>query len=361
MDVNEMELKQTILVVDDNPENIHLLSAILRPHYRVKAAINGALALKLAKGEDRPDLILLDIILPDIDGYEICRQLQLLPETAEIPIIFVSAKSTVADENKGFGLGGVDYITKPVSPGRLLARIATQLKLANQKFHLLSLVQERTKSLQKAHLEIVQCLGRAAEFKDNETGLHVLRMSRYSGVLAQQVTDNDSWSELLFNAASMHDIGKIGIPDNVLLKPGKLNSEEWTIMQKHVEYGVKILGLPESDLLILAVEVAQYHHEKWDGTGYPDRLSGKNIPLSARIVAIADVFDALTSERPYKAAWSVEKALALIESQSGKHFDPELVLHFQTCLPKVLEIKAQYMDLPIKATAEEWRSSKVLS
>jgi len=361
MDANELELKQTILVVDDNPENIHLLSAMLRPNYRVKAAINGALALKLARGEDKPDLILLDIMLPDIDGYEVCRQLQLLPETAEIPIVFVSAKNTLADENRGFALGGVDYITKPLSPARVLARVATHLKLASQKFHLLSLVRERTRALEKVHLEIVQCLGRAAEFKDNETGLHVLRMSGYSRVLAQKVTGDDSWSELLFNAAPMHDIGKIGIPDNVLLKPGKLDPEEWAIMQKHVEYGVDILGLPESDLLILAVEVAQYHHEKWDGTGYPAGVSGENIPLSARIVAIADVFDALTSERPYKAAWSVEKALALIESESGKHFDPELVLHFQTCLPEVLQIKAQYMDLPVKAQYEDLLSSKVLS
>jgi putative two-component system response regulator len=175
------------------------------------------------------------------------------------------------------------------------------------------------------------------------------------------VTGNDSWSELLFNAAPMHDIGKIGIPDNVLLKPGKLDPQEWAIMQKHVEYGVDILGLPESELLTLAVEVAQYHHEKWDGTGYPAGVSAENIPLSARIVAIADVFDALTSERPYKAAWSVEKALLLIESEAGKHFDPELVLHFQACLPEVLQIKAKYMDLPITAQNEDLQSSKVLS
>ncbi|GLS90584.1 two-component system response regulator [Psychromonas marina] len=337
--VEEANNKKSVLVVDDNPENIHVLNGILSPYYKVKAAINGKIAIKLACEQEKPDIILLDIMMADLDGFAVCQYLKKLPDTAEIPIIFVSAKTEVADETKGFDLGAVDYITKPVSPPIVLARVSAHLKLADQKLHLMSLVKERTADLEKTRIEIVESLGRAAEFKDNETGMHVVRMSWYSYYLAQRCTGNENWSELLRNAARMHDIGKIGIPDEVLLKPGKLDADEWAIMQKHVEYGVEILGKQETDLLVLAVEVAKYHHEKWDGSGYPNGISGEEIPLSARIVAIADVFDALTSDRPYKKAWSVEKAVALIESEAGKHFDPELVPEFKACLAKILMIK----------------------
>jgi len=344
IDLDEQVEKKTILVVDDNPENIHVLSGILSPYYKIKAAINGKIAIKIASAEDKPVMILLDIMMPDLDGYAVCRYLKQLPETAQIPIIFVSAKSEVEDEEKGFELGAVDYITKPVSPPIVLARVSAHLKLADQKSHLMCLVKETTRDLEKTRMEIIQSLGRAAEFKDNETGMHVVRMSWYSYFLAQKVTTNDHWSELLRNAAPMHDIGKIGIPDGVLLKPGKLSADEWSIMQKHVQYGVEILGDHETELLSLAVEVAKYHHEKWDGSGYPNGLSGESIPLSARIVAIADVFDALTSARPYKEAWTVEKAIALIESESGKHFDPSLVPKFIECLPQILDAKSKYCD-----------------
>lgn len=336
--------KKTILVVDDNPENIHLLHEILHPFYHVKAAINGSVAIKIASSTDKPDLIILDIMMPDLDGYQVCQYLKKSPETKLIPIIFVSAKNEVADEKKGFELGAVDYITKPVSPPIVLARVNTHLRLADQQLHLMSLVKEKTQDLEKTRIEIIESLGRAAEFKDNETGMHVIRMSWYSYYLSQQVTENNSWSELLRNAAPMHDVGKIGIPDEVLLKPGKLNADEWEIMKKHVEYGVQILGEHETDLLALALEVAQHHHEKWDGSGYPNGLSGEDIPLSARIVAIADVFDALTSQRPYKNAWSVDKAIELIDSESGKHFDPKLVFEFKKCRAKILEIKTKYSD-----------------
>lgn len=342
IDLDDLIEKQTILVVDDNPDNIHVLSGILSPYYKVKAAINGTIAIKIASSEEKPDIILLDIMMPDIDGYAVCKHLKLLPETSEIPIVFVSAKSEVSDEKKGFDLGAADYITKPVSPPLVLARVSAHLKLADQKSHLMSLVKEKTADLEKTRLEIIQSLGRAAEFKDNETGMHVMRMSWYSYYLAKHVTGNNCWSELLRNAALMHDIGKIGIPDEVLLKRGKLDADEWAIMQKHVEYGVEILGDHETDLLALAVEVTKCHHEKWDGSGYPNKLSGEDIPMSARIVAIADVFDALTSERPYKKAWTAEKAMLLIESEAGKHFDPDLVPKFKACFPKILEIKAQY-------------------
>lgn len=342
--LDEIVTKQTILVVDDNSENIHVLSGILRPYYRVKAAVNGELALKIANGKDKPDMILLDIMMPGMDGYEVCRRLKEKPETSEIPVIFVTAKYEVEDEKKGFLLGAVDYITKPVSPPLVLARVAAHLALYDQKKHLETLVQERTKELDDTRVEIIRRLGRAAEYKDNETGMHVIRMSWYSRFLAEEYTDNLAWSDLVYNAAPMHDIGKIGIPDRVLLKPGKLDAEEWDIMQKHVDYGVEILGKHDSALLSMASEIAQYHHEKWDGSGYPNGVAGEDIPLAARIVAIADVFDALTSERPYKKAWTVEDAMNLLEEEAGKHFDPNLVPKFKDCLPRVLEVKSKYMD-----------------
>lgn len=330
--------------MDDNPENIHVLNAVLRPYYKIKAAINGHLALKIACSDEKPDLILLDIMMPEIDGYSVCKELKSMPQTSSIPIIFVSAKSETADEEMGFSLGAVDYITKPISPPIVLARVKTHLNLYDQTAHLQQLVLERTTELIQARMETVQSLGRAAEFKDNETGMHVVRMGWYSRILAICHTQNESWSELLFDAAPMHDIGKIGIPDRVLLKEGKLDPDEWKEMKKHVDYGVEILGEHESDLLKLALEVARYHHEKWDGSGYPYKLVGEDIPLSARIVAVADVFDALTSERPYKKAWTVEAAIGLLEEESGKHFDPILVEQFKTCLPQVLEIKKQYVE-----------------
>lgn len=335
---------QTILVVDDNPDNIDVLTGILRPYYKVKASTSGALALKIASAKHKPDIILLDIMMPEMDGYEVCTLLKKNPITQNIPVIFVTAKTEVADEKKGFELGAVDYITKPVSMPLVLARIKTHLSLYDQQRILLNDVAERTQEIEHTRAEIIKRLGRAAEYKDNETGMHVIRMSHYSRILAEKIGAAPQWVELLFNAAPMHDIGKIGIPDRVLLKPGKLNAEEWVIMQKHVEYGADILGSHDSALLTLAREVALGHHEKYDGTGYPQGVVGENIPLSARIVAIADVFDALTAERPYKKAWPVEKAVQLLESEAGKHFDPALVPEFIACLPKVLSVMSKYAE-----------------
>jgi putative two-component system response regulator len=341
---SDNENKATILIVDDNSDNLDVLSGILRPFYKVKAAINGELALKIVAAKSKPDIILLDIMMPGMDGYEVCRRLKADPITANIPIIFVTAKTEIKDEKAGFELGAVDYITKPISVPIVLARVKTQLALYNQHRELEILVKERTKELDDTRLEIVQRLGCAAEYKDNETGLHVVRMSWYSKFLAEEIQANDAWVELLYTAAPMHDIGKIAIPDRVLLKPGKLDQEEWAIMQKHVEYGVDILGTHDSELLSMAREIALCHHEKYDGSGYPHGVSGEDIPLSARIVAIADVFDALTSERPYKKAWPVEKAIALLEEESGTHFDPKLVPAFINCLDRVVEIKDKFQD-----------------
>lgn len=336
--------KPIILVVDDTPENIDVLSGLLRAEYKVKAALNGERALKVVE-KSKPDMILLDIMMPGMDGYEVCRRLKANPATANIPVIFISAKNAEQDERTGLELGAVDYITKPISPAITKRRIETHLDLYNQNRALEQKVAERTADLEETRLEVIRRLGRAAEYKDNETGQHVIRMSHYTRLIAEAwVGEKNAWTELLFNAAPMHDIGKIGIPDRVLLKPGKLDKEEWEIMQQHTVYGYEILGEQSTELMKMAKEVALTHHEKWDGSGYPNNLLGEEIPLESRIVAIADVFDALTSERPYKKAWSIEDAVKLIDESAGSHFDPELVPFFHEVLPDILEIKQEHSD-----------------
>jgi putative two-component system response regulator len=222
--------------------------------------------------------------------------------------------------------------------------VKTHIALYDQNLELAIKVRERTAQLEQSRLEVIQRLGRAAEYKDNETGMHVVRMSHYSRILASQLNVSKRWVELVFQAAPMHDIGKIGIPDNVLRKPGKLDADEWAVMQKHVEIGGDIIGDSDSLLLQMAQEIALNHHEKWDGSGYPNQLKGEQIPLSARIVAIADVFDALTSVRPYKKAWSIEETLALLERDAGTHFDPSLVPIFISKLDDILAIRDAFKD-----------------
>ncbi|WP_394127490.1 HD domain-containing phosphohydrolase [Vibrio hepatarius] len=342
--LKEQNDKPVVLVVDDIPDNIHTLSGVLSDDYRIKAATSGAKAIQIANSKPQPHLILLDIMMPEMDGYEVCSQLKSNPMTADIPIIFVTAKAEVVDEQKGFEMGAVDYITKPISPPIVQARVKTHIALYDQNLSLANQVRERTAQLESSRLEVIQRLGRAAEYKDNETGMHVIRMSHYSKILAQQLDVSERWIELVFQASPMHDIGKIGIPDAVLRKPGKLDKDEWEVMQTHVQIGADIIDNGDSLLLQMAQEIALYHHEKWDGSGYPHGLKGEEIPLSARIVAIADVFDALTSERPYKKAWPTEKAIALLEEEAGAHFDPNLVPIFINQLDQLLEIKESFKD-----------------
>ncbi|KDN27402.1 chemotaxis protein CheY [Vibrio fortis] len=340
-----MSSKPTVLVIDDTPSNLDVLTGILKDTYQVKVAINGHIGIKIAKTVPQPDLILLDIMMPDIDGFEVCRQLKSQPNTAHIPIIFVTAKIDPEDEVKGLSLGAVDYLTKPITPQIALQRVKTHIALYDQQRALFGQVKEKTREINLGKLETLNILGRAAEFKDNETGMHVIRMSHYCEVLAKALGMTDEDAETLRDAAPMHDIGKIGIPDSVLLKPGKLDADEWTTMQKHVEYGVEILGRQsDSKLMQMAIQVAQYHHEKWDGTGYPNQISGEQIPLVGRIAAVADVFDALTAERPYKRAWSVDEALNLFKEQKGKHFDPRIVELLFENLPEILAIKERFKD-----------------
>ncbi|QNP58539.1 response regulator [Paenacidovorax monticola] len=320
-----------LLVVDDEPTNLQVLRLVLQADYRLLFATDGERALAIAR-QQRPDLVLLDIMMPQLDGYAVCRALKADPATAPIPVIFVTALTDSQDEARGFEAGGVDYITKPVSAPVVRARVRTHLSLV------------RLDELRETRLQIVQRLGRAAEYKDNETGMHVIRMSHYAQRLALAAGCGAAWAEDLLNAAPMHDVGKIGIPDAVLRKPGPLDEQEWATMRRHPEIGAEIIGEHPSGVLRLARAVALAHHEKWDGSGYPAGLAGEQIPLEARIVAIADVFDALTSERPYKKAWPVQEALAHIQAQAGRHFDPALVERFVPLLPELLEIQRRWAD-----------------
>lgn len=329
---------RTLLLVDDEPANLQVLQNILASDYRLLFARDGERARRIARSE-RPDLILLDVMMPGLSGHEVCQALKQDPQTRHIPVIFVTALSDVEDEIRGFDLGAVDYITKPVSAPIVRARVRNHLSLVQ----LDELVETR--------LAVVQRLGRASEYKDNETGLHVIRMSHYSRLIALACGMGAAWSDTLLNASPMHDVGKIGIPDAILQKPGKLDAEEWKIMKRHAEIGARIIGEDGSDLMAMAREVALCHHEKWDGSGYPKGLAGEQIPLAARIVAIADVFDALTSERPYKKAWPVEEATQLIREQAGKHFDPALVEAFLIALPEILQVRQRWQEQPAPSAA----------
>lgn len=340
--------KPVILLVDDTETNIDVLLDILSDFYEVSVALDGESALEIAL-EDQPDIILLDVMMPGMDGYEVCRRLKRQKETAEIPIVFVTARNEVADEAKGFDLGAVDYITKPVSPAIVKARVKThvQLKMAqkaiqNQNHVLEERVQQRTVELRETQLDIIRKLCRAAEFRDNETGLHVIRMSHYSRIIGVAHGMKDADATLLLNASPMHDVGKIGIPDHVLLKPGKLTKEEFDVIKTHPEIGTQIIGDDPSPLLQMAYQIAYTHHEKWNGRGYPQGLKGADIPLVGRISAIADVFDALTTKRPYKEAWPTEKAIDLIQKERGEHFDPDLVQAFMKSTDAILDVKERF-------------------
>ena len=336
--------KQCVLVVDDSPENIDLLSEILREDYRVRVATSGEKALKIVYSDEPPDLILLDIMMPGVSGLEICRRLKANPDRRRIPIIFVTAMSSTEDERRGLEIGAVDYITKPISPPIVMARVRTHLALYDQSRELANMVAQRTTELLTTRQQIIRRLGRAAEFKDNETGNHVLRMSHYARLIALADGLGEESAGIIFNTAPMHDIGKIGIPDAILLKPGKLDAAEWEVMYQHPIMGAEIIGKHDNELLETARIIALTHHEKFDGSGYPQGLTGEAIPLEGRIVAIADVFDALVSVRPYKPALPLETALQYFDEQSGRHFDPTLLVAFKKALPEILRIKEIYAD-----------------
>ena len=323
--------KPKLLLVDDEPVNLRVLKQLLGKDYILYFAKSGDEALKLAE-KQRPDLILMDVMMPEMTGFQACTHLKKTSGLKHIPVIFVTALNDATDEAEGFAVGGVDYITKPISPPVVLARVKTHLSLV------------KSEELRRTRMQVIQRLGRAAEYKDNETGMHVLRMSHFSKIIALAYGFSEARADMLLHAAPMHDIGKIGIPDSIMLKPGRLTDSEFEVMKTHPKIGAEILGDADSDLMNLARIVALTHHEKWDGTGYPEGLAGEDIPIEGRIVAVADVFDALTSRRPYKEAWPVDKTLDFMHSQSGIHFDPALIALLDQCLDDILEVKERWKD-----------------
>ncbi len=335
--------KASVLIVDDMPENISLLNVALRDDYTIKVATSGRQAIEICQSLPI-DIILLDVMMPGMDGFETCRRLKEQPLTRDIPIIFVTAKNELQDQAMGFTCGGVDYITKPVQLPIVRARVKTHLALYNQNRALEFLVQERTVELNETRCEILHRLGTAGEYRDNETGLHVIRVCKYSRLIGLAYGLPESEAELLSNAVALHDTGKIGIPDSILLKPGKLDADEWKIMRTHCEIGRQIIGNNPHNLLVAAATIALTHHERWEGSGYPQGLKGSDIPLFGRIAAISDIFDALTTARPYKKAWPMSEAIAEIVRCRGNHLDPQVVDVFLSVLPGVTEIQQQFAD-----------------
>lgn len=318
-----------ILVVDDEPQNLAVMRQILEPEYHLVFARSGEEAL-LAVAKHCPCLILLDIQMPGMDGYAVCHELQGNPKTAAIPIIFVTGLTDTGNEALGFNCGAVDYIVKPVSPAIVRARVKTHLSLV------------RAIDLEQSRHDAVYMLGEAGHFNDPDTGVHIWRMAAYAAALARASGwDTEAVAQMEL-AAPMHDTGKIGIPGEILRKPAQLNAEEWVIMKTHTTIGHSILAKSKAPLFRLAAKIALCHHERWDGSGYPQGLKGEDIPEAARIVAVADVFDALTMKRPYKEAWSIDKALENIRAESGSHLEPRLVSFFESILPEILQIKAHW-------------------
>jgi len=315
-----------ILIVDDEPNNLNLLRQVLKGKFQLIFANCGLKALSAAK-EHKPDLILLDIMMPDLSGYEVCEKLKKNPLTRDIPVIFVTAMSDAEDEAKGFDVGAVDYIQKPISGAIVLRRVQTHLSLV------------KVNELEKVQKAAVFMLGEAGHYNDNDTGDHIWRMAAYSRLLASAAGWTDEMAGLMELAAPMHDTGKIGIPDEILKAPRELTPEEWVIMKQHTQIGADILNKSDSKLIHLASEIALSHHEKWDGSGYPNNLAGEAIPESGRIVAITDVFDALSMKRPYKDAWPIDDVIDEIVKSAGSAFDPRLVDIFQQILPQILEVK----------------------
>ncbi len=341
-----------ILVVDDEPTNLKLADAMLRSDgYSDIVLLQDPRELPARYAEAPADLILLDLNMPHLDGYAVMARLKALGDPLLPPILVLTAQGSHEHLLRSLAAGARDFVTKPFDRAELLMRVRNLLDahlahrlLYQQRDVLEEMVRQRTQELHRSRLQVVQRLGRAAEFRDEETGNHILRMSHTAVVLAQAAGWSEHDCELLLHAAPMHDIGKIGIPDVILLKPGKLDADEWRVMKTHAEIGARILDGADSELLEMGRQVALTHHEKWDGSGYPHGLAGVAIPQVGRICALADVFDALTAERPYKKAWTVEAALALIQAESGRHFDPALVPLFLARLPAILAIRDRYSD-----------------
>jgi putative two-component system response regulator len=349
--MNDSPRNARILIVDDTLQNIQVLGTILKgKNYQINVARNGIEALDMVE-RARPDLILLDVMMPEMDGFETCRRLKKSPDTRDIPIVFLTAKTETDDVVKGLELGGVDYVFKPFTATELLVRVDTHVSLHQLRQDLEQRVRERTVELrlaledvEAAHLDTITRLVLAAEYKDEDTATHIRRMSHYAALLARRAQLPESEVDTMLLTSSMHDVGKIGIPDAILLKPGKFDRDEFDIMKQHTTLGAKMLNGSPSRLLQAGKVIALSHHEKWDGSGYPHGLAGKEIPLWGRICAVADVFDALTSARPYKQAFSIEKARNILLEGRGSHFEAKLVDLFLENFDEVAAIQGQYHD-----------------
>ncbi|MET0028221.1 MAG: two-component system response regulator [Candidatus Thiodiazotropha sp.] len=353
-----------ILIVDDEKFYLDVLMELLQDQYKIVVAKDGEQALRRAGSDPQPDLILLDILMPDMDGYQVCEKLKANPQTRDIPVIFLTIKSEVADELRGFELGAVDYISKPMSPPIVQARVDTHIalsqaraQLADRNSELETKVQERTAELSRTKDVAIYCMASLAETRDTETGKHILRTQNYILCLARKLRDlglfghylNDHNIEMLYKTSALHDIGKVGVPDRILLKPGKLDPEEWEMMKQHARYGHDALlraeqVLGSTDFLVMAREIAYSHHEHWDGSGYPQGLKGDAIPISGRLMAIADVYDALINRRVYKDPYSHDYAVKAILDASGSHFDPRMIGAFTSLTDDFLRIAVEYAD-----------------
>ena len=356
--------KETILVVDDTPDNIMMMSALLKDIYQVKVATNGEKALEIAIAAP-PDLILLDVMMPVMDGYETCRRLKANQKLCNIPVIFLTARSEAQAETRGFELGAVDYIAKPINSAALLARVKTHLSLKharnllqNQNTYLEAEIARRTQKISSMQDVFIFAMASLTETRDNETGNHIMRTQMYVQELCHKLSSHEKFKDILTEenislitkSAPLHDIGKVGIPDSILLKPAALTQQEFDIMKMHTVLGrnaiiaaEKVLGQPDS-FFQFAKELVYSHHECWDGAGYPQGLSGDEIPVSARIMSIADVYDALTSKRVYKSAFPHDIAMGIIRDDSGKHFDPDMVDAFLSLQNTFRLISDQYKD-----------------
>lgn len=365
MNATHFSVKPTVMVVDDTPDNLSLMNLLLKDHYNVRIANSGERALKLAATGTPPDLILLDIMMPGMDGYEVCQHLKADPKMRDIPVIFLTAKSEADDEKKGLELGAVDYIAKPISPAIVLARIKTHLALKSsadflrdKNAYLEAEVSKRTREVEAIQDVTILAMASLAETRDSDTGNHIRRTQFYVKALAEQLRDHPRFSRyltthnitMLYRSAPLHDIGKVGIPDRILLKPGRFEPEEFEIMKKHsalgrdaIEFAEKSLGT-SVEFLSTAKEIALSHHEKWDGSGYPEGLSADDIPISARLMAIADVYDSLISRRIYKDGMSHEKARTIILEGKATHFDPDIVDAFIAMQDEFQSIAIRYVD-----------------
>jgi putative two-component system response regulator len=356
--------KPTILVVDDTPDNLILMSSLLKNDYKVKIANGGEKALRIASSESPPDLILLDIMMPDMDGYEVCNRLKHEPKTINIPVIFLTAKNEMEDEKKGLELGAVDYITKPISPPIVMARVKNHLALKamdeflrDQNEFLELEVAKRTREVIAIQDVTILAMASLAETRDSDTGNHIRRTQYYVKALAEKLRNHPRFAcfltesniSMLFKSAPLHDIGKVGIPDRILLKPGKFEASEFEIMKTHTTLGRDAIVHAENalgisvDFLIFAKAIALSHQEKWNGSGYPEGLAGDDIPIAARLMAVADVYDALISRRVYKEGMSHEKAVQIMIEGRGSHFDPDMLDAF-------LEIQEEFHSIAKRFT-----------